>query len=399
MKEQERAKPAITVKGSIVDYKSLILLCLKLGVSAFGGPVAHIALLEREVVQKRKWLGHERFMEYLGVTNRVPGPNSTEVVRNGGFERKRHLGTVAAGAAFILPAFLITLSLTWAYVQYGKLPEGEALFYGIQPVVIALIAGALWRLTPRSVTGLRTGAIFALALAAAFFGVSEPLTILVSGAVGLVAFNPRFGAKAAAGIALPIPWMLAGREPMQLWAAEHVMPTLSRIAWVFLKAGAVLFGSGYVLIAYIRDDLVTRLGWMSNQQLVDAIAIGQLTPGPVLTASTAVGYILSGAPGALVATTAIFLPSFIIVMLLGHWMPTLRKSETARRFLKGVNAGVVAVMLAVTLELGRAVIADYLGLVLFLGALLVLQRTKVDTLWVIGGGALVGLIRLAVVGA
>ncbi len=362
-------------------------LFLKLGLIAFGGPVAHIALVEDETVRVRRWLSRSHFLDLLAATNLVPGPNSTEMVIHVGYLRAGVPGAIVSGAAFIAPAAVIVLAISWGYVRYGALPEAEGLLYGIKPVVIAVILTAVYRLGRTAVSDRWTGALFLSSLAAALLGADEIAVMLIAGALGILIFS-RPSLKRApptllllSALGLPTAAQPAATEGLLL-----------RLGLFFLKVGALLFGSGYVLVAFIQRDVVENLGWLTQQELIDAIAIGQMTPGPVLTTATFIGYFVAGVPGALVATVAIFLPSFFIVIAMGPWIPRLRTSPTARNFLKGINAAVVAVMLAVTISLARAAVVD-LPTGLIAAAAFVLLRMRVETLWLVLAGSAAGLIR------
>lgn len=372
---------------------SLAGLFLKLGLIGFGGPMAHIAMLEDEAVGKRQWLSREYFMDLLAATNLVPGPNSTEMAIHVGYVRGRHLGAIVSGAAFILPAFGIVLTLSVLYTRYGTLPQAEALLYGVKPAVIAVILAATWRLGRLAVKDAVTIGLFGIGCAAAWLGVSEVAILLGAGVLGvLVARAPGLIGSVASIAALPATLTLTSAHAVEVGSGDR----LWRLALFFLKVGAVLFGSGYVLVAFIEREVVEQFGWLTQSQLLDAIAIGQMTPGPVLTTATFIGYLVAGLPGAVVATLAIFAPSFVIVMVTGPWIPRLRESAVVGDFLTGVNAAVVALILVTALRLAQVAVADaptaFLGVV----ALIALVRYGVDSLWLVVGGGLVGwLVRSA----
>jgi chromate transporter len=360
---------------------------LRLGATAFGGPAAHIAMFEDEVVRRRGWLARERFLDMLGATQLIPGPNSTEMAIHVGYERAGYAGVLVAGLSFIVPAALITLVFAWAYVRFGSLPEVGSFLYGAKPAIIAVVFQALWRLGQ---TALRSP-LLALACAAALFasalGAGE-LVVLFGTALAVVATRPsaRRGARG-------MPALLAvGIAPLAAGAGAAASFTLSALFLFFLKVGAVLFGSGYVLIAFLRADLVERWHWLSNAQLLDAIAVGQITPGPVFTTATFIGYLLGGGAGALVATLGIFLPAFLYVALLAPLLPRLRGSPSAGAFLDGVNAASVALLALVTWQLGRSAIVDpATGLVAVTGAVLLL-RFRLNSAWLVLGGGLAGVV-------
>jgi chromate transporter len=361
----------------------LALLFLKLGATAFGGPAAHIAMMREEVVRRRHWLTEEQFLDLLGAMNLIPGPNSTEMAIHIGWGRRRWSGLVVAGVSFILPAMLITGALGWAYVRFGKLPETSWLLWGIKPVILAVVLQALWNLAP---TAARTWPLRILGLAAAaasVMGVHELLILFGCGAV-IVGLRSRGQRGAHLQQLLPIMPAAAG-------AAAISAVTLPGLFWVFLKIGSVLFGSGYVLLAFLRANLVERLHWLTPAQLIDAVAAGQVTPGPVFTTATFIGYLLAGPSGALVATAGIFLPAFVFVAVSGPLLPRLRASPTAGAFLDGVNVASLALMAAVTAELGRAAIVDLATALLGLMSAALLLRFKVSSTWLILTGAAVGI--------
>ncbi len=357
----------------------------KLGLIGFGGPAAHIALMDDEVVRKRGWITRDHFLDLLAATNLVPGPNSTEMAIHLGYLRAGLPGLIAGGVAFILPAMGIVLALAWAYTRFGTLPQVDMLLYGLKPAIIAIIAQATYRLGRSALTDWKLVVLGVAAFIGAAAGADTVLVMLAAGVVGVFLYAPP-------------PWLRLGMSALATWGMllGSAPPTsdnrLVGLALFFLKVGALLFGSGYVLIAFIEKEIVGQLGWLTRQQLVDAIAVGQMTPGPVLTTATFIGYLIAGVPGAVISTIAIFLPSFLIVLALGHWMPRLRASRTAAAFLRGVNAAVVAVMLLALIALARAAVVDvWTGLIALVGLGLLL-RTRVDSTWLLGGAAILGLI-------
>jgi chromate transporter len=357
---------------------------LKLGSTAFGGPAAHIAMMEEEVVRRRAWLSREEFLDLLGATNLIPGPNSTEMAIHVGHRRGGWPGLLLAGVCFIVPAMAIVWALAWAYLRYGRLPELAGLLYGVKPVIIAVVVQALWSLGR---TALKTRALVlvaAVAAAAALAGVNELVLLFGTGAVVAL----------ARGLTSPgsMSWV-AWLPPTTAAALAAVPPfQLGTLFLVFLKIGAVLFGSGYVLLAFLRAELVVRLGWLTEGQLLDAVAVGQVTPGPVFTTATFVGYLLGGNAGAAVATAGIFLPAFLFVAASGPLVPRLRRSATAGAFLDGVNVASLALMAAVTWQLARAAFVDVLTVVLGAASALLLLRFEVNSAWLVGAGAVVGLL-------
>jgi chromate transporter len=349
-------------------------------------------MMEDEVVRRRKWMSHERFLDLLGATNLIPGPNSTEMAIHIGYVRAGWPGLVVGGACFILPAMLITLALAAAYARYGRLPEAGWILYGVKPVIIAVVIQAVWSLARRAVATPLAAAVALAVLVLALRGANE-VALLFAAAVGLpviraAATAGRVRALAPGGL-LGLAIASASSVPPAL-ATTGGAPLLPKLALIFLKVGSILFGSGYVLLAFLRPDLVERTGWLSDAQLLDAIAVGQLTPGPVLTTATFIGYLVAGSAGAVVATVAIFLPSFVFVALSSPFVPRLRRSPWASGFLDGANAASVALMATVTWELGRAAIVDWLTGLVAVAAGAVLLMTRVNSAWLVGAGAAVG---------
>jgi chromate transporter len=365
-------------------------LFVALGATAVGGPAAHVAMMEDEVVRRRGWLTRDEFLDYVGAANLIPGPNSTELAIHIGRARAGWPGLLAAGAGFILPAAGIVGLVAWGYVTYGALPEAAGALRGAEPVVIAVVVQALWRLARSAVRSPADLALAAAAVAATAAGVHE-LAVLAAAAAVAVAVRrvrpPGGAGVAAAALPLAAPAALfgapAGAAPFGLWP----------LFGVFLKTGAVLFGSGYVLLAFLRADLVERLGWLTERQLLDAIAVGQVTPGPVFTTATFVGYLLGGPAGAAVATAGIFLPAFAFVAASGPLVPRLRRSAAAGAALDGVNLASLALMAAVAWRLGRGALADPVAVVVAAAAALLLARGRVNSAWLVLGGAAVGVLR------
>jgi chromate transporter len=374
------------------------LLFLRLGATAFGGPAAHIAMMEDEVVRRRGWLSPERFLDLLGATNLIPGPNSTEMAIHIGWERRRWAGLLVAGVAFIVPAMLITAGCGWAYARYGAVPSARWLLYGVKPVILAVVVQALWGLAPRAARTPRLRALGAVAVAAAALGGHELAVLFGGGLLNLLASRRRTPAGPPDRALVPplVGAGAAGAAGAAGGAAAGVAVGLGPLFWVFLKTGSVLFGSGYVLLAFLRADLVQRLGWLTEAQLLDAIAVGQVTPGPVFTTATFVGYVLAGPAGALVATAGIFLPAFVFVALSGPLVPRLRASPGAGAFLDGVNVASLALMAVVTAQLGRAALVDLPTAALALLSAAALLRWKLNSTWlVLGGAALGGILHAA----
>lgn len=362
-------------------------LFFKLGWIAFGGPAAHIALMREEVVRRRRWLDDQHFLDLLGATNLIPGPNSTELAIHLGYARAGWRGLIVAGTLFILPAMTIVLALAWAYQRFGELPEATALLYGVKPVILAVVLQALWTLGRTAVKDVWLAAIGAGALALYLLGINEIGILLLAGAlVGLLRLRRYGGGAQAALLMLPNAALLiaSGQSPVPV--------SLWRLFLIFLKIGSVLYGSGYVLLAFLRSDLVLNTRWLTDQQLLDAVAIGQFTPGPVFTTATFIGYLIGGWAGAILATIGIFLPSFIFVAITNPWVPRLRRSPWASALLDGVNVASLGLMAGVTLQLGQTALVDLLTALLCLIAGVLLIRYKVNSVWLVLGGGIVGLI-------
>jgi chromate transporter len=364
----------------------LAALFLRLGVTAFGGPAAHLAMMEDEVVARRQWLTRAEFLDLLGATNLIPGPNSTEMAIHIGHRRAGWAGLLVAGCAFIVPSALLVTALAWGYTRWGALPRSVALLDGIKPVVVAIIVQALWRLGRAVLKSWLLAAVAIAAVLASFAGLHE-LAILALG--GLVVALVRARPRPTAPLVVPLGGFAS------LAAATTAAPGLLPLFLVFLKIGSVLFGSGYVLIAFLRSDLVERHHWLTSAQLLDAVSVGQLTPGPVSTTATFIGFILRGAPGAIVATVAMFLPAFVFVALSGPLVPRLRRSPVAGALLDGVNVASLALMATVSWQLGRAAIPSWWTAAVAAVSLLLLLRTKVSSVWLLAGGALAGVVARA----
>ncbi len=343
-----------------------------------GGPAAHIAMMEDEVVRRRRWMTHERFLDMLGVCNLIPGPNSTEMAIHIGQLRAGFAGLVVAGACFILPAAAIVLAIAWMYVRYGTMPQAVGLLYGIKPVIIAVVLQALWGLGRTAIKSRLLAAIAIVSLAASLFDVNDMIVLLGGGIVMLAIRAVRRSRRRPRDARRDshVASRTSGMKGAALAAAVVAVPfSLTTLFLFFLKVGAVLFGSGYVLLAFLRTDLVDRLRWLTEAQLLDAVAVGQVTPGPVFTTATFIGYLLGGFRGAVVATLGIFLPSFFFVSISGPLIPHLRRSPLAGAFLDGVNVGAWALMAAVTLFLARAAIVDVTTIILA-----IVERVRPDSL-------------------
>jgi chromate transporter len=381
--------------------KELAWLFLKLGTIGFGGPAAHIAMMEDEVVRRRGWLTREEFIDLVGATNLIPGPNSTEMAIHIGMTRAGFPGLLVAGACFILPATLIVTACAWAYVRFGSLPQVDGILYGVKPVIIAIVLQALSGLGRAAVkTPLLAGAGIA-AVVFSFLGVNELLLLSVAGvltaAIHRMTTKPTPGGSMSIAASFASPVAANGVLSAGVAGGAATAATLPFGLWpmflFFLKVGSVLYGSGYVLLAFLRAGLVERWHWLSEGQLLDAVAVGQITPGPVFTTATFIGYVLGGAPGAVVATIGIFLPAFFFVAISGPLVRRIRRSPLAGAFLDGVNVASLALMAVVTWRLGAVALVDWLTLSLAVISVLMLFRFKLNYAWLVALGALVGLIQ------
>jgi chromate transporter len=377
--------------ASALRHTSLIELArlfLKLGIVAFGGPPAHIAMMEDEVVSQRGWLTREQFLDFLGATNLIPGPNSTEMAIHVGRIRAGWLGLLVAGASFILPSAVMVTALAWAYVRFGSLPQVAGLLYGVKPIVIALIVQAVFKLAKTAVKSTWIAVVGVFAALGTVLGVDQ-VAVLAGGGLltGLVYWLRSSGRTSAKAL------FLSGSGFSAFAAPSGIAASFSRTALflVFLKIGAILFGGGYVLVALIRSNLVAGLGWISERQLLDAIAMGQVTPGPLSTTATFIGYLLAGVPGAVIATVAIFLPAFSFVAMSGPLVPRLRQSPVAGAVLDGVNVAALALIAVVSWQLFRAAVVDWTTLVLAGVSFFLLFRYRVNSVWLMLGGAAIGV--------
>ena len=379
----------------------LAILFLKLGTTAFGGPAAHIAMMEEEVVRRRQWMTKERFLDLVGATNLIPGPNSTEMAIHIGYIRAGIAGLIVAGLSFIVPAVIITGVLAWIYVKFGSIPEISPFFFGLKPVVVSVILVAAIRLGK---TAAKNGQLIVIGVsvaAASLAGLNEILALLCGGAAGIMLYGVKKSAKKNISL-----WGVSFFS--SLWAmvkhsdAKAVMTaaaagaagiagiSLWKLGLFFLKIGSVLYGSGYVLIALLEGGLVKDYGWLTQQQLLDAVAVGQFTPGPVLSTATFVGYVISGAPGAVISTLAIFLPSFFFVLLLNPLIPRLRASKIMSAFLDAVNVSAIGLMAAVVITLGIAALAEWRAILIAVAAFVAGWRYKINAAWLVIAGAEAG---------
>jgi len=362
--------------------RELALAFLRLGTTAFGGPAAHIAMMEDEFVRRRAWLTREQFLDLVGAAGLIPGPSSTEVAIYVGYRRAGWRGLLVAGLCFILPAALMVTAIAWAYVRYGQLPAVGGVLYGVKAVIIAIVARAL---VAFGRTAIKSAWLVALGVGAAIasaLGVSPVLVLLAAGVISAAArlrSRPRMAALIWPG-------------PLGASAVAAAPPVLVKLFFVFLKIGAVVFGSGYVLLAFLRADLVEGTHWLTEPQLIDAVAVGQFTPGPVFTTATFIGYVVAGIPGAIVATIGIFLPSFLLVAVSGPLIPRMRRSRIAGAFLDGVNVAALALMTVVCVQLGRAAIVDVPTALFAVVSAAALFRWRVNSAWLVFGGGLLGAV-------
>jgi chromate transporter len=366
-----------------VPLRELALFFLRLGATAFGGPATHIAIMEDELVRRRRWLSRERFLDLLGASNLIPGPSSSEVAIHIGYLCSGWRGLLIAGSCFILPAAAMVAALGWLYVRFGRLPATAGLLYGIKPVVIAIIVQALWGLGRTAVKTAFLGWVAAVCLVLSLLGFHPLLLLLLAG--GATCLPQLRISRPALSVLTPLT-VASGT------VAASASFSLGSLFLVFLKLGAIVFGSGYVLLAFLRTDLVTHRGWLTDVQLADAVAVGQITPGPVFTTATFIGFILGGSRGALLATLGVFLPGFLLVAASGPLVPRIRKSPAAAAFLDGVNVASLALMAAVSWQLGRVSLVDSATVVLALASLIALLRFRLNSVWLIIFGAIIGTI-------
>lgn len=371
-----------TPPASTNKLKEVALVFFKLGCFAFGGPAAHIAMMEDEIITKRKWMSREHFLDLIGATNLIPGPNSTEMTMHCGHERAGSKGLFVAGIAFIIPAVVITALLAYLYVSYGQLPEVAPFLFGIKPAVLAIIASAILKLGKKAIKTTDLIAIGILVLAAALLGVHEVIALLGAGIIGTFYFYLKSKASTTKAI-----------FPFPIVASSLLLKTpVFNVFLTFLKVGAILYGSGYVLFAYLDAELVTK-GWLTRTELIDAIAVGQFTPGPVLSTATFIGYQLSGFGGALAATAGIFLPSFLFVLILNPFVSKMRSSKILSYFLDTVNIAAVAVMLSVLITMSIDTLTDWRAFVIAgISAFFIFSKWKISVMWLIAGGAILGYV-------
>ena len=369
-------------------FKEIALVFLKLGIFSFGGPAAHIALMDDEIVKKRNWLTRENFMDLLGATNLIPGPNSTELAIHLGYERGGLLGLVIAGTAFIIPAMAIVLVIAILYAKFGELPEVSSILYGIKPVIMSIIMHALYRLGRSVIKSKLTAVVGVSVVALSFVGIDEiPLLIAAAAITTLIINWKKIKTKLFSISPFSVALLTAQISEQSPKTAN--MP-LHTIFLTFLKIGSVLYGSGYVLLAFLQAELVDRFAVITNQQLIDAVAVGQFTPGPVFTTATFIGYLINGVSGAVLATIGIFLPAFVLVFLLNPVIPKLRQSKWISGILDGVNVASLGLMAVVSIKLGIASLLDPFTIILFLASFALILKLKFNTVWAIVAGGTIG---------
>ena len=384
---KERAGHSLSQQPSLLE---LAFVFLKLGTIAFGGPAAHIAMMEDEFVRKRQWITAADFLDRVGAANLIPGPSSTEVAIFIGHAKRGWAGLLVAGCCFIIPAAVLVALIAAVYVRFGSLPQVAGILVAIKPVVIAIILQALWSLARTAIKTKTLACIGIISVALSGVGIA-PLIILASAGIASVAARWLDRREHATLLAIPLTrplFLLLGTT-----AALAIVPvTMLRLLLSFLKIGSVVFGSGYVLLAFLRAEFIDRLHWITEKQLIDAVAVGQFTPGPVFTTATFIGYLVAGIPGAVVATLGIFLPGFLLVVVSGPLIPKIRRSPTAGAMLDGVVVGSLALMAVVAAQLGRAAIMDWFTAVIFVASAVALIRFRVNSVWLIVGAVLIGLI-------
>ncbi len=376
--------------------KALAAVFFRLGVVAFGGPAAHVAMMDDEVVKRRRWMSRENLLDLIGVTNLLPGPNSTELAIHIGYERAGWLGLFVAGSCFILPAMALVWLLAAVYVRYQTVPQVGWLLYGVKPVIIAVVLRALFKLGEKAMKDRPTIAVGVVAIAAYFTGINEILILLLSGLIVMAIKVWPHRDNTVGAFLLPLSGSFS--QPLaQIDSVAIAATSAASVGWVsvflfFLKVGSVLYGSGYVLLAFLQRDLVEQHQWITSQQLLDAVAIGQITPGPVLTTATFVGYLVAGNGGAIAGTVGIFLPAFLLVGIVNPWVPKLRRSPLASAFLDGVNAASLGLMAGVTYILARAAVVDAPTLLIAIASAVAVFRYKLNAAWLVFIGAALGYL-------
>jgi len=370
------------------NLKEVVLLFLKMGFTAFGGPAVHLGIMHDEVVKRRKWLNDEQFLDLVGATNLIPGPNSTEMTIHLSYLRAGWPGFILGGISFVLPAVLMVMGLAWSYQKYGAAPEVAWVLYAVKPVVIAIILKALWSLGKQAIKDLLTGITVLTVFILNLIGVDTLVLLFSAGIIVMLIKNFRVLKKD--------PPTIKALLPLSLPSVASLVPkvfSLSTLFFTFLKIGSVLYGGGYVLLAFLRSDFVVRLGWLTEKQLIDAVAIGQVTPGPLFTTATFIGYILAGVPGAILSTVGIFLPSFFFVAISNRFIPKMRQSIWFSEFLNGVNAASLGLMAAVTIQLAKAVFVDLTSVILAAISFILVIFTKISATWIILAAIVFGFAR------
>lgn len=366
----------------------LAAVFLRLGTIAFGGPAAHIAMMDNEVVNRRQWMSREKLLDLLGITNLIPGPNSTELAIHIGYERAGWRGLLIAGSCFILPAMLIVWAIAVIYDRYQTVPQVEWLLYGIKPAIVAIVLQAVWNLGKKAAKDVPTMIAGVTAIAGYFTGINEILLLILLSIIVMLVKNWQSRGRTVGAFLLPFSGFIA--------QVGNTTTAVTSVSWVsvflfFLKIGCVLYGSGYVLLAFLQQDLVERHHWLTSQQLLDAVAIGQITPGPVFTTATFIGYLLAGNAGAIAGTVGIFLPAFVLVLVVNPWVTKLRQSPWASGFLDGINAASLGLMAAVTYTLGRAALVDWLTTTVAILSAIAVFQFKINSAWLVLAGGTIGL--------
>jgi chromate transporter len=415
MTEEQHASESVQVQNSITDeqfdhtmaqkstHKSrlleLFLVTLKIGLTSFGAPTAHIAMMENEFVRKRKWITEEHFLDLLAAANLIPGPNASETCYHVGYVRAGYPGLVTAGLGFIAPAFAFSLLFAWIYVSYGSLPQIEGIFYLLNPLVLAIVLETTWRIGKASFSGWKQVLIFVLAVAAKLLGVNEAIILIGGGLAGILLHHVMVKWENGS----PPTQLLMALLPLPAISefvgkvAEQTRETFCNIFIYFFRTGSILFGSSLVLFALIEEDVVNRFSWLTAQQLTDSIALGQITPGPVLSASTFVGYIAGGAGGAVASTLGVFLPSFLIVAVTAPLVKKMRENHLTSSFLKGINPAVVALIIFVCINLGQNALVDVWTVLALLAGLAVMLFTNAQPYVLVLAGFVLGILRILII--
>lgn len=387
MKDMSRNETMKAMQHKEKQLKEVAKLFLKLGLIGFGGPAVHIAMMEDEVVRKRKWMDHQHFLDLVGATNLIPGPNSTEMTMHIGREQAGAKGLVVAGACFILPAVIITAVLAWAYRRYGHLPQVAPFIYGIKPAIIAVVFVAMINLGRKALKNVELGVIGVLCVTSVMAGMNEIIVLFGAGLAGILLHLLKKNRREVLSL-IPV-FFLQVNNIMQDFPA-------TKLFFIFLKIGSLLYGTGYVLFAFLDAELVVK-GLLTQQQLIDAIAVGQFTPGPVFSSATFIGWQMGGMAGAIAATIGIFLPSFLFVALLNPLIPKLRKSKIMGTFLDTVNIASVAIILSVLLDMSRSVFTDWRTIsIAVAGLIATVYFKKLNTAFIVLGGAVAGYLLLLI---